>query len=150
MGDLSFYEAAAQVIPILLLALAVETRFLENLRPFAVGSRRPTRRLLLQDAVLLPIAVVAMVAGELAALHVLLDGHASGLEQRLTVVALLVGAFGIATPILNLVTLATRRNLEDFGRRPAQFAEKFGGYTIRVIHVALIGLGVLALGGLAD
>jgi hypothetical protein len=145
---MAFYEAAAQVIPLLILAAAVETRFLQNLRPLA--GRQPGKKELISDAFLLPLAVLVMISGELAALHVTLVGEATGLEQRLTGLAILAGAFGVATPILNTIIATTTKNLEPYGEGCVKFARRTGVITMEAIHLGLVVLAGLVLAGQID
>lgn len=145
MSNLPFYEASAQVIPLLVLASAVETRFLENLRPDT--SHKPRKFELVRDAFLLPLAVVVMIAGELAALHVTLVGRTTGVEQCLTALAVIAGAFGLATPILNTIIKTTTTSLEQYGDGYVTFARRCGTWTITGIHLVLLALAVLVVVG---
>ena len=153
MSDVSFYETSAQVVPLLLLAAAVETRFLEDLRPFE--SRTERTRHAVSDAILLPLAVVILFAGEAAALHVSLVGTASWLEKRLTVVALLLGFWGLFTPILNQVIVTTMNALEEANEakdgtpQVSGVAAKAGLWASKVMHAAIIAMGVLVMIGYA-
>lgn len=81
MSDLSYYEAIVQIIPILLLTMAVGEARLR------VRDTISIRNAIL--GVLFPGAVLA--AGEIAALHALKVGHGSRLAEDLTVVAVAVG-----------------------------------------------------------
>ena len=59
--------------------------------------------------------------------------------------ALLAGAFGVTTPILNKVTIATMASLKPYGVRWTNFAETIGTVTIGVVIVALGALVMVAL-----
>jgi len=142
MNDVSFYNTVAQVLPVFLLAAAIESGFLKNLRPFAEST---PRWLGIVDAVALPLGVVVIMAGELAALHVVIGGQAGKVEHLIVVWALLAGAFGVTTPILNHVTLATMASLKRYGVRWTNFAKKVGTATICVVIVALSALAMVAL-----
>jgi hypothetical protein len=150
MGSLSFYETAAGVIPLLIVASAIETHFLENLRPAWAQRRAPTKVALLSDVVALPIAVIITISGEFAALHVLLVQSATGVEQRLTALAVLIGAFGVVTPILNMVIKTTTTSLAAYGETSRRFALRFGQTTMTAVHLALYALAVLVLAGGID
>jgi hypothetical protein len=142
MEDVSFYSTVAQVLPVFLLAAAIESGFLENLRPFDESIPRWVG---IVDAVALPLGVVVIVAGELAALDVVIGGHVGKLEHLIVVWALLAGAFGVTTPILNKVTIATMASLNPYGVRWTNFAKLIGTVTIRVVIVALGALVMVAL-----
>ena len=64
MGELGFYEASAQVIPVLFIVLAVEWR--------AFDIPRITR----SDRFIFPTVVLMVIVGEFAALHALYLGDA--------------------------------------------------------------------------
>jgi hypothetical protein len=143
--DVSFYETSAQVIPVLLLATVLEARFLGNLRPFAGPEER--KKHAPRDAIMLPIAVALVLAGEAAALHASLVGDANGAAELLTGVALLVGFWGVFTPILNEVIQASNEMLDEHaitgrGRRAAKAT---GKWTSKAIHVAIPLMGVYLL-----
>jgi hypothetical protein len=147
MSDISFYETSAQVIPLLLLATVVETGFLKDLRPFESAAEHAQHAL--SDAILLPLAVVITFAGEVAALHVTLVGTASGIEQRLTGVALVLGFWGVFTPILNQVIAATMKHFPQDGGAPRghRVAETAGRVASKVMHGAMVAIGILVLIG---
>ncbi|HEV7563006.1 MAG TPA: hypothetical protein VGO24_05845 [Solirubrobacterales bacterium] len=94
-AQLRFYEAAAQVIPILLLALAVgESRVKLQTRPNPVVA-----------ICLVALFGGCMIAGELAALRVLSEGHDSDFLHGLTVASL---AFGLSFLLQYLAWAAFR------------------------------------------
>jgi hypothetical protein len=130
MSDVSFYETSAQVIPLLLLAAVVETRFVDHLRPF----EPPTRRTAVSDAILLPLAGVVIFAGEVAALHASMAGTGSTFQKRLVAIALLLGLWGLLTPILNQIIAATTKTLDE------QFRDGKPGIA-RVARVARVAGG---------
>jgi hypothetical protein len=145
--DVSFYETSAQVIPLLLLAAGLETSFLKNLRPFAGEEER--RKHAWTDAIYLSLGVALIMAGEVAALRASLVGHAGWLAERLTGIALLVGFWGVFTPLLNEVMATTTSMLDEHdivgARRRAATAA--GKYTSKAIHGAIWVLAGLLLAG---
>jgi|tagenome__1003787_1003787.scaffolds.fasta_scaffold19601619_1 hypothetical protein len=142
MTDLTFYETSAQVIPLLLLAAGVETQWLQNLRPLEeTVSRRKTRL----EAVSLLVAALVVFAGELAALNVSLTGAPAELEKRLVILALLLGCFGVFTPILNSIIRATQPNLARYG--DARVGRAAGMIAIRLVHATVALTGALTVFG---
>jgi hypothetical protein len=145
--DVSFYETSAQVIPLLLLAAGLETGFLKNLRPFATPEERA--RHAPSDAIMLPLAVVLVLAGEVAALHASLVGHSGWLGERLTGVALLIGFWGVFTPILNAVIETMRETLDEHvdPDKPRRVSRAAGGWASKAIHGSIYAMAALLLAG---
>ena len=143
MADTAFYETSAQVIPLLLLAAGVETQWLPNLRPLHGGETSRLKARL--DAVVLPGAALLILAGELAALHTSLAWDPTALQQRLTLLALLLGCLGVFTPILNAVAQTTSKALEPYGE--SQLARRAGLAAIRMVQLTVVVLSVLVIIG---
>lgn len=80
-NDLTYYEAVAQIIPILLLAMAVGESRLQ--------ARKSVSPVFAVFAVLAIGGV--MVAGEVAALRVLGDGSGSNIAKQLTAISVAIG-----------------------------------------------------------
>jgi hypothetical protein len=91
MEGLEFYSTAAQIIPVILLALVLEARLL---------GLSPDERL--AESLWIVAFVGAMVVGEMSALAVLREGEpASGLEDAVIILAIFYGVVLIAAlPVL--------------------------------------------------
>jgi hypothetical protein len=91
--NLAFYEAAAQIIPVLFVVLVLEARFFRPMTELFAGvSFRQWWRVL--DRVAITMGLVIITAGEVAALHVLDTGRPSGLAHEVTSYALGIEGLG--------------------------------------------------------
>lgn len=128
MSDRSYYEAIAQIIPILLLTMAVGEA-----------------RLRLRDTLSIRTAILGvlfiggvLVAGEIAALHALEVGHGSRLVKDMTVIAVAVGLAWIVRSLAQFVY----RDRSDGDEEPppgiAVLIDAAFGVTAVVVLCALI------------
>lgn len=86
-GNLAFYEAAAQVIPLAFIALAIEMRVFQH--------RDENTRSPLLDALARGVLVMSLTVGEGAALAALYSGVASEWHEVLVLIGLTTGAGAI-------------------------------------------------------
>jgi hypothetical protein len=100
---LPYYEAIAQIVPIVILALAIELRY------FSPGQEPPAAlRLLFRDPLRARIVaglyaagtLLALVASEAVALWVLADGSSDQLRLSITTAGLTAGAVALVVAIL--------------------------------------------------
>lgn len=85
VNDLEFYSVAAQVIPVLVLALVIERRYFQ---------RQPTESS--GQSLFLLTVLLALVGGEFLALSALLEGPSpSALRQSVVMLALVWGFLGL-------------------------------------------------------
>ncbi|HSS34409.1 MAG TPA: hypothetical protein VLL27_14120 [Solirubrobacterales bacterium] len=126
-----FYEAAVQVIPVLLLVLVVgDGRIIKTDREKIGEWRSATLAALFATGVLL--------LGELAALRVLERGHDTFLLRGLTVMGLIYGFLGVFAQATMLMLLGRKRELSPVRE------EALGRFWVLIIVVALVvSVGVL-------
>ena len=137
-GSLAFYATAAQVIPIIFLALVFELRTLQtgtNAEQKAVWALYK-----------LPVAVV-LVAGEAAALFVIASGRPSETWEALIATTLIVGGSGLLIPIAVAERTTIRR-----GHRTTKAATNVAVAAVRVllgliVFATIMGIGWVLLGG---
>lgn len=97
-NSLEFYVAAAQLIPLLLLALVFEAGYF-GAYP---GARRVSPAPSHLESAVRAITAIALVVGELVALIVLLEGSATSRRQVFVAAAMAIGAAGIIFPLVVL------------------------------------------------
>ncbi len=108
VSDRSYYEAAAQIIPILLLTMAI-----------GEAKVRIRDTVSLRNAVLGALFIgIVLVAGEVAAIRVLMTDEGSRVAKDLTALGLGVG---LAWVVRTLAT-AVWRDRTDSGALPAEIA----------------------------
>lgn len=102
-ADIAYFEAIAQIIPIVILALAIELRY------FAPGRELPAPlKLLFRDSLRARIVatayaaatLLALVLSEAVALWVLADGSSDQLQLSITTAGLTAGAVALVVAIL--------------------------------------------------
>jgi len=102
-ADIAYFEAIAQIIPIVILALAIELRY------FAPGRELPAPvKLLFRDPLRARIVatayaaatLLALVLSEAVALWVLADGSSDQLKLSITTAGLTAGAVALVVAIL--------------------------------------------------
>lgn len=102
-ASIAYFEAVAQIIPILILALAIELRY------FSPGREPPeTLGLLFRDpararfggALYAAATLLALVLSEAIALWVLAEGSSSRLQLSITTAGLTAGAVALVAAIL--------------------------------------------------
>jgi len=106
-----FYSTTAQVIPILLLTLAVERRFLERVSCQTAATSVWVRI----------IAVFALLSGEIIALTAVAGAPLPG-GGRVIILALGIGVAPIAAGLLNEDISGLQRELNDARERPGWWA----------------------------
>jgi hypothetical protein len=129
-ATLSFYATAAQIIPVLLLVLAVEFQFFSYRAiplPQELGTDRQATRLAIRlNRMIAALATLtALIIGELAALHPVAIGSALSGNPRV-VYAAIGGALGAIVAL----ALAGHRNErlpghQDQGHEPGQRPQEF-------------------------
>jgi hypothetical protein len=114
MSGRSYYEAVAQIIPILFLTMAVgeaRVRIRETISP--------------RNAVIGVLFIAAvLVAGEIAALRSLEAGHGTRLAKDLTALAMAVGLGWIVRTLAGVVA---RDRTEDAGEPPPEITVLIDG-----------------------
>lgn len=102
-AGIAYFEAVAQIIPIVVLALAIELRY------FAPGRELPAPlKLLFRDPLRARVVgfayaaatLLALVLGEAVALWVLAEGSSSQLQLSITTAGLTAGAVALVVAIL--------------------------------------------------
>jgi hypothetical protein len=127
VGERSYYEAIAQIIPILFLAMAI-------------GEARVRIRdtISLRTAVLGVLFIgVLLVAAEVAALCVLKSGHSSRVARDLTAVGLGVG---FAWVVRTLAIGVCRDRTKDENDVPAEIAVLIDAAFAMIASVVTVGL----------
>lgn len=101
-AGIAYFEAVAQIIPIVILALAIELRYFSPARqPSTLGLlfRDPTRARLVA-AVYAAATLLALVLSEAVALWVLAEGSSNQLQLSITTAGLTAGAVALVVAIL--------------------------------------------------
>ncbi len=102
-ADIAYFEAIAQIIPIVILALAIELRYFSPGRepPESLGLlfRDPVRARVV-GAVYAAATLLALVLSEAIALWVLAEGSSSQLKLSITTAGLTAGAVALVVAIL--------------------------------------------------
>lgn len=123
-SNLAFYQAASTLIPVFVLALMFQARYLGRDEPSATEHRA---------GAFASLAVIALaIAGEIAALHVLSTGRPSETSHRTIVYAL--GFLGFAFWIATIARVLAPAPPHDASSRDKAIA----------VALVVIGLGVLA------
>lgn len=99
---MAYYETVAQVIAIILLALAFEARAFDKVRTYPSGEPNPF------SAITMLFLLVLLVLGELAALFALAEGRDTGLAKAVTAMAVVCGGIGVIAPLWKRQRDATR------------------------------------------
>lgn len=102
-AGIAYFEAVAQIIPIVILALAIELRYFSPTRqpPKMLGLlfRDPTRARFVA-AIYAAATLLALVFSEAVALWVLAEGSSNQLQLSITTAGLTVGAVALVAAIL--------------------------------------------------
>lgn len=93
--DQTFYAVAAQVLPVLFLVAAIEQRVGSNSFP-------KTFRAYVWELATIPLLIVSLVVGEVAALQALATDHSNHLIHLLTVLSLVLAGFSVIAEAMNL------------------------------------------------
>jgi hypothetical protein len=100
---IAYFEAVAQIIPIVILALAIELRYFSPARqpPKTLGLlfRDPTRARLVA-AIYAAATLLALVLSEAVALWVLAEGSSNQLQLSITTAGLTAGAVALVVAIV--------------------------------------------------
>ena len=119
-NSLAFYEAAAQLLPVIFIALVLELRYLnpENGRSSKEASWWSQIQRLISE-----LAVLAVfISGEWVALKVLLDGHASHDQRSYVQTSVAVAGLFLVVPIL----LARARRIGNVAESIVELAVSVG------------------------
>jgi chromate transport protein ChrA len=102
-ADIAYFEAVAQIIPIVILALAIELRYFspgrEPPRMLGVLFRDPVR-VRIVGATYAGVTLLALVLSEAIALWILAEGSSSRLQLGITTAGLTAGAVALVAAIL--------------------------------------------------
>jgi len=102
-AGIAYFEAVSQIIPIVILALAIELRYFSPARelppPLGLLFRHPAR-VRVVAAAYAASTLLALVLSEAVALWVLADGSSSRLELSITTAGLTAGGVALVVAIL--------------------------------------------------
>lgn len=132
-GDLNYYSAASQVLPLIFIGLAFEARYFTSRRTNGLKAVEPKDGENVNAFWSIGAMWVAglLVAGEAAALDALHDGAATPFEQGLVGTAMASGGFALCAPL----AAAQLRNIHAHWRKD---------WPYRLFFVLLLALFTLA------
>ena len=111
--SLAFYEAVAQVLPVLLVALVIDLRVLGRAPTASDPNRDPLfANVSFLNELLVTAIVISFAAGEFSALRVLYRDTVTGLDKFLVMTALALGGF---TLLVRLFAPRTREFVRAVG-----------------------------------